>query len=738
MASQKSQTYGFYELAPRLSDNRWQDEIHQIGNKIVDSFQGPGRFFFLLALILSQAYILNVFSPLAPAFYLAVRRQAPSYVWSTGAGLLLGAAYNQQWNYVLAWLLLSALAIGWQSEISRLNNWRAHLIAAVPVGLLHLVSLAVAQLVWELSAYSLVVAGLNAILATGSTLLLWDSPKAIHRPDKLEPPIAHGWGLLLLAAGVMIGLSSMAIGQYSLGITWLHFFVLSCAWILGPSWGLTSTAALSSIAALSGIVSLEWTSSIIFASLMAGLFRGWGKPIVILVYVAGLVLLSFPFGFTFGQSEWIPLAAGLVLFAFMPAKWLIQILQATGSWLRQNDLSQAGQEGKMAEFALAGGYQLTSRLQQFAEVFRQISFSFQQTAATVTTNDQQDMALMMEQVSQLACHKCPAFRVCWEQEFFQTYQAVAEQFARVENNKPLRLKGFRPNRRVLCHRPGEVGRAVYYLYQISLIEKNWQSKLADTRQMVVSQLEGIAHIFEDMASREAEGFGLIRSGENAERPLLDYQWGAAKLARHGSIISGDSHSVRESRGQLMMLLSDGMGAGTRAAMESSATLSLFEKMIDLNFPIEPAVRLVNTVLLLRSPDEVFATLDLLVVDLCKGDAQMLKIGAAATFIKRGSKVRIIRSQSLPLGILSSVDVESVEEQLEPGDMVIMISDGLLEVRKDLQQPETWIQQFLADCSESDPQELAEHLLQEASAFVPTTQHDDMTVLVARFTRNHYF
>src|SRR5690606_31139096 len=111
--------------------------------------------------------------------------------------------------------------------------------------------------------------------------------------------------------------------------------------------------------------------------------------------------------------------------------------------------------------------------------------------------------------------------------------------------------------------------------------------------------------------------------------------------------------------------SDGMGAGARAAMESSAALALLEKMLDLGFSIDKTIRLVNTVLVLRSPDEMFATLDLALINLYDGQAQLMKIGAAATFIKRGSRVAVIRSQSLPLGILHSIDVETEYEQLEP-------------------------------------------------------------------------
>ena len=70
------------------------------------------------------------------------------------------------------------------------------------------------------------------------------------------------------------------------------------------------------------------------------------------------------------------------------------------------------------------------------------------------------------------------------------------------------------------------------------------------------------------------------------------------------------------------------------------------------------MRTVNSVLLARSVEESFATIDLAVFDLHKGQLELIKVVAAPTYIKRGREVVRIDSACLPIGILSSIEIEA--------------------------------------------------------------------------------
>ncbi|MCL2286379.1 MAG: stage II sporulation protein E [Firmicutes bacterium] len=191
--------------------------------------------------------------------------------------------------------------------------------------------------------------------------------------------------------------------------------------------------------------------------------------------------------------------------------------------------------------------------------------------------------------------------------------------------------------------------------------------------------------------------------------------------------SGDSYSAIELRnGSCLLALSDGMGSGERARRESAATVGLLEDFIESGFDKELAVRMINTVLVLKSSEESFSTLDICAVDLYTGQAEFIKIGAAEAYVMRGGHVSVIRSSSLPIGMLNDVDLEVTKRDLKHDDIIVMATDGVTSADK-----EDWIKYVLKNCRYGNPQDVADHLLFEAVRRSEGTPKDDMTVLAAR-------
>ena len=202
--------------------------------------------------------------------------------------------------------------------------------------------------------------------------------------------------------------------------------------------------------------------------------------------------------------------------------------------------------------------------------------------------------------------------------------------------------------------------------------------------------------------------------------------GVAHRAKTGRA-SGDSYSHLEMKnGTCLLALSDGMGSGERARRESEATVGLLEDFIESGFDKELAVRMINSVLVLKSSEETFATLDICSVDLYTGTAEFIKIGAASTFLLRNGKVRVIRSSSLPIGMLNDVDLETTTHQLAHDDIILMLTDGIAPD----ETTEARLAAALQNCRYRNPQDLADFLLAEAQADADLPK-DDMTVLAAR-------
>ena len=205
--------------------------------------------------------------------------------------------------------------------------------------------------------------------------------------------------------------------------------------------------------------------------------------------------------------------------------------------------------------------------------------------------------------------------------------------------------------------------------------------------------------------------------------------GVAHRAKKATKGSGDSYSAIELRnGSYLLALSDGMGSGERAGRESAATVGLLEDFIESGFDKELAVRMINTVLVLKSNEESFSTLDICAVDLYTGQAEFIKIGAAEAYVIRNGQVAIIRSSSLPIGMLNDVDLEVTTRQLQHDDIIVMATDGVTTAGED----EYWVKDALKDCRYSNPQDVADYLLSEAAKRSDSgTLKDDMTVLAAR-------
>lgn len=212
--------------------------------------------------------------------------------------------------------------------------------------------------------------------------------------------------------------------------------------------------------------------------------------------------------------------------------------------------------------------------------------------------------------------------------------------------------------------------------------------------------------------------------------------GAANAAKGGGLISGDSYTTIElGAGKYAMAISDGMGNGKRAKEESMETLTLLQQILQTGIPEKVAIKSINSILALRSSDEMFATLDLAVIDLHNAFVRFLKIGSTPSFIKRGDKMVKVEASNLPMGIIQEFDVDIVTEQLIADDLLIMMSDGIFEGPKHVENTDLWVKRKILEMKTEDPQEIADLLLEEVIRTRSGAIEDDMTVLVAKVSKN---
>lgn len=211
----------------------------------------------------------------------------------------------------------------------------------------------------------------------------------------------------------------------------------------------------------------------------------------------------------------------------------------------------------------------------------------------------------------------------------------------------------------------------------------------------------------------------------SERAPYRVEVGSFQSTAGGEEVCGDSFlQVSLPGGYEAVLLSDGMGRGRSAAMESRLTLSLLSRFLKLGFTAENSVALINAALMLHSEEETLSTLDVALFDLYDGSVRLSKAGAAPSYLKRGRRISKVEMGSLPLGILGDTRLRSAQLRLSAGDVVVLASDGLCALCDD--EIEAAVKQ-----ENRSPQQLAKLLGELASGKENPAARDDITVLVLR-------
>lgn len=206
--------------------------------------------------------------------------------------------------------------------------------------------------------------------------------------------------------------------------------------------------------------------------------------------------------------------------------------------------------------------------------------------------------------------------------------------------------------------------------------------------------------------------------------------GVARLIKDGAAISGDNFSFLErENGQVILSLSDGMGSGSRACKESEMVIELIEKFLEAGFGVETAIRMMNSAMVIKGEDDLFSTVDMSVVDLYSGNCEIYKIGASATFIKHKNEVECLLSTSLPVGVYHKLEIEKMTKQLEDGDFLVMVTDGVLEYLH-VPHPEETMQEIIESIDTNNPGTMAKKILERVLLFTGGKVADDMTVLVS--------
>ena len=186
-------------------------------------------------------------------------------------------------------------------------------------------------------------------------------------------------------------------------------------------------------------------------------------------------------------------------------------------------------------------------------------------------------------------------------------------------------------------------------------------------------------------------------------------------------------------GKYLLTISDGMGSGPEARKSSQIVVNMLKRLLDSGFNKETSIDLINSNLL-NVGEDVFATLDMAIVDLYNGNIEFIKAGCSPTYFKTNKKVQMIKSQTLPAGVVKNISKQVLEKQFEDEQLIFMCTDGIIDSNIEYKNKSLWVKYLLEDMQNTNPQKIADIVLNEAIDNNFGKVKDDMSILAYKITK----
>ncbi len=211
------------------------------------------------------------------------------------------------------------------------------------------------------------------------------------------------------------------------------------------------------------------------------------------------------------------------------------------------------------------------------------------------------------------------------------------------------------------------------------------------------------------------------------------QIGVASAPKSGNDISGDSNiKIKLDDNKYLVAISDGMGSGKEARKGSQIVTKMLKQTLSAGFEKTDSLELINSTVKL-STEEIYATIDVTILDLYKGVIEFIKNGACKTYIKNKQEVTCVESNSLPLGILNEVDFTAYDRDMKDGDIIVMCSDGIIDSNREKEGDE-WFIELIKNISTTNVKKIASIILNEAVDNGYGILKDDMTVIAIKISK----
>jgi hypothetical protein len=206
-------------------------------------------------------------------------------------------------------------------------------------------------------------------------------------------------------------------------------------------------------------------------------------------------------------------------------------------------------------------------------------------------------------------------------------------------------------------------------------------------------------------------------------------------------IAGDTFDYAINGSTVHLAILDAMGHGLEASRMANLAVTSYRHSRRSGLSLHETMEEMDRVIADQFGPSKFVTGQLATLDLDRGVLRMLNLGHPLPMLLRGAEVvgELECSPALPAG-LGSMRETVLETQLEPGDLVLLHTDGITEARR-TNGEEFGAERFAEVVSSllaagEAPEELLRRVVNEVLAFQDFRPRDDATLLVVGWHLPH--
>ncbi len=728
----------------------------------------------VVALLLGLTGLLGSPSPFAVAFVASLpsRISTASFVFAS-LGYVLGFGFEGALGYIFSMVLIVVNKNIFNASQKLASN-RKYLCALSGGSYLIMNIIMAVAFAKPATAYfmivldSIICAGVAVCFANVITLFSQGSKRNSFRLSELT-------SLAVLSMLILICLAQIEITVFNIGAIVALLAVAVATYCIGSTAGVMTCVLAGGALTLHDRSMLTFFAIVGFCSLISGVFRLWGKvgQVAVLIFTSLISMLVVGVSITMLETM-LNLLVALTIFLIIPQTILEKVtLKAEFYLAMRNDITH--KEYPKMKFA--------------SDTLVNLKSTFEQAYAKLRRKKLNSVDSIISACSSKVCKKCPKSTCCWIDEYNTTMDnfnkmvnmavasgkiEVADMPGYMHKNcirtmavtnfitsqcdvKPphtSEIEQFQSCVDMLCditHSPSQMhvrdeitARLVEDAFVqfgltpsdvVALVDSSGRASIdVFFAGKVVCDTDEISQVLSSALGKDMQSGEIAVVGSQSKLSFFDkpeYAFRSfviQKPAKVGDKCGDSICAFTDSKAVRHVVLSDGMGTGGEAALDSAITVDFIKSLIISGFDYKSALQFINSSLQLRA-EESLATVDALTVDLYTGTIGFKKAGSASSFIKTSQECIKVDTESLPIGIIKEAELDEQDLTLSRGDIVVMVSDGVIESSSE------WLISYLNESASSDIEKICKEIYRLALENGEKGHSDDMTVMVGMLVKN---